>query len=343
MDLVALNKLKVKLEAPQNIVIVPHRNPDGDAMGSSLGMFWFLKSMGLNSQVVLPNEIPDFLKWMPGVEKTLNFEKQNNQSVKALEEASLIFLLDFNAFHRVGDVMGEKLSSLSAEFVMIDHHQEPDDITEFMYSDTSICATCEMIFHFIQKLEKTELICSKTATCLYTGIMTDTGSFKFGSTTALTHRVTAALIDKGADNSWIHSKVFDQNSYDRLQLLGRALSNMVRIESCRTAYICLSDEDLKAHNFKKGDTEGVVNYALSIKGVVLAAIFIEDKNQNIIKISLRSRGDFSVNSFARSYFEGGGHDNAAGGRSLLSLEDTAKRFSELVELNKDAILATYED
>ncbi|MGB0837485.1 MAG: DHH family phosphoesterase [Flavobacteriaceae bacterium] len=342
MENSVFENLKLQLSTPKNIVLIPHRNPDGDAMGSSLGMSKFLKNLGHRTQVVLPNEIPDFLKWMPGVDQVYNFEKQNRQSVKALEEADLVFLLDFNAFHRVGDVMGAKLESLDTQFVMIDHHQAPDPITEMMYSDTSICATCQMAFHFIERLKALESIDADVATCLYTGIMTDTGSFKFPSTTSTTHRVIADLIDRGADNARIHNLVFDQNSYNRLQLLGQSLSNMKILVDCHTAYICLSDEELRAHNFQKGDTEGVVNYALSVKGVTMAAIFIEDIPQGIIKISFRSKGSFSVNKFARAYFNGGGHDNASGGRSTESLEATAKRFVELVEQHKSEIQKSYE-
>ena len=181
------------------------------------------------------------------------------------------------------------------------------------------------------------------ATCLYTGIMTDTGSFRFRSTTSTTHRVIAHLIDKGAENDRIHGKVYDANSYGRLQLLGQSLTNLKTIEDCRTAYITLSDEEKSMHGFKKGDTEGVVNYALSLDDVVFAAIFIEDIELGIIKISLRSKGSFSVNTFARKYFDGGGHDNAAGGRSELNLSDTVDRFIELVQNHQQEIISSYEE
>ncbi|MDA8594990.1 bifunctional oligoribonuclease/PAP phosphatase NrnA [Flavobacteriaceae bacterium] len=332
-----IDEIKGLLAQPKKIVIVPHRNPDGDAMGSSLGLGKFLENTGHDVQVVLPNDIPDFLKWMPGVENTYNFEKQNQQSVRALEGAELVFVVDFNAFHRVGDVMGTKLESLEAKFVMIDHHQQPDPISKFIYSDTSMSSTCEMVYHFITLLGAQKYIDSDVATCLYTGIMTDTGSFKFRSTTSITHRVAADLIEAGADNNSIHNEVYDQNSFNRLQLLGQALQNLKIIEDCNTAYITLSNEELERYDFQKGDTEGIVNYALSIKGIVLAAIFIEDSGQGIIKISLRSKGSFSVNQFARSYFNGGGHDNAAGGKSDDNLEQTALYFENLVRENKKKI------
>jgi len=332
-----IEQIKGLLAQPKKIVIVPHRNPDGDAMGSSLGLGKFLKNTGHDVQIVLPNDIPEFLKWMPGVDNTFNFEKQNQQSLRALDSAELVFVVDFNAFHRVGDVMGAKLESLDTTYIMIDHHQQPDPISKFIYSDTSMSSTCEMVYHFINLLGQLNYIDSDIASCLYTGIMTDTGSFKFRSTTSTTHRVAANLIEAGADNNAIHNEVYDQNSFSRLQLLGQALQNLKIIEDCNTAYITLSNEELERYNFQKGDTEGVVNYALSIKGIVLAAIFIEDSGQGIIKISLRSKGSFSVNQFARAYFNGGGHDNAAGGKSDNGLIETALYFENLVRENKEDI------
>ena len=187
-----------------------------------------------------------------------------------------------------------------------------------------------------------DLIDSKISTCLYTGIMTDTGSFRFRSTTSLTHRVIADLIDKGAVNDRIHSNIYDSNSYGRMQLLGQALSNLKVLPVFKTAYITLTQEEKTINDFKKGDTEGVVNYALSIQGVVMAAIFIEDKEQGIIKISFRSKGTFSVNQFARKHFNGGGHDNAAGGKSNLSMDDTINKFNALLPDYKESLLKSYE-
>ena len=211
-----------------------------------------------------------------------------------------------------------------------------------MYSDVEMCSTCQMVYHFIVKMGDLNLIDSEISTCLYTGIMTDTGSFRFRSTTSLTHRVIADLIDKGAENDRIHSKVYDSSSYGRLQLLGQALRNLKVQSVYKTAYITLTQEEKIANNFKKGDTEGIVNYALSIKGIVMAAIFIEDKEQGIIKISFRSKGTFSVNQFARENFNGGGHDNAAGGKSDLSMEETINKFNKLLPKNKDGLLKSYE-
>lgn len=337
-----IKEIKLLLSTPQNVVIVPHRNPDGDAIGASLAMYHYLNNTGHNATVVAPNDYPDFLKWLPGSKEVYKFDMQNRQSKKALEEASIVFLLDFNALHRVGDDMQKTLEAYKGIFVMIDHHQQPDSVAKYLFSDTSICSTCQMIYHFLEKLKDVNTINADIASCLYTGIMTDTGSFRFPSTTSTTHRIIADLIDKGADNAKIHNNVYDTNSYGKLQLLGRALSNLVVVEKLKTAYITLSQKELDTFNFEKGDTEGVVNYALSLKGVIFAAIFIEDVEQQIIKISLRSKGSFSVNKFSREHFNGGGHDNAAGGKSLVSLEETVSNFLSLLPNYKNELLNSYE-
>ena len=341
MILKQFEELKSFLETPRNVVIVGHRNPDGDAMGASLGLCHYLKKKGHTPTVVVPNEYPDFLHWLPGSDNTYRFDWQNSQAQRAINASEIIFLLDFNALHRVGQDMQNTLESYQKDFVLIDHHQQPDTFT-YMYSDVEMCSTCQMVYHFIEKMGDLNLIDSEISTCLYTGIMTDTGSFRFRSTTSLTHRVIADLIDKGAENHKIHSDVYDSSSYGRLQLLGQALSNLKVQSAYKTAYITLTQEEKIANNFKKGDTEGIVNYALSIQGIVMAAIFIEDKEQGIIKISFRSKGAFSVNQFAREHFNGGGHDNAAGGKSDLSMEDTINKFNQLLPKNKEGLLKSYE-
>ena len=221
-----LEELKSFLSTPKNIVIIGHRNPDGDAMGSTLGLFHYLTKKGHNATVVVPNEYPNFLHWLPGSEKTYRYDWQNSQSVKAINKSDLIFLLDFNALHRLGSDMESFLEKYENDFVMIDHHQQPDEFAKYMYSDVSMCSTCQMVYHFIEKMGDADLLDADIATCLYTGIMTDTGSFRFRSTTSLTHRVIADLIDKGAENDRIHSNVYDSSSYGRLQLLGQALRNL---------------------------------------------------------------------------------------------------------------------
>ncbi|MDT7832066.1 DHH family phosphoesterase [Flavobacteriaceae bacterium S356] len=336
-----LEELKTFLSSPKSMVIVGHRNPDGDAMGSTLALYHYFKQKGHKPTVVVPNEYPEFLHWLPGSKSTYRFDWQNNQSQRAIKGSDIIFLLDFNALHRLGSDMQNTLEKYPNDFAMIDHHQQPDDFT-YMYSDTSICSTCQMVYHFIEMMGDVDLIDADIATCLYTGIMTDTGSFRFRSTTSTTHRVIADLIDKGAENDRIHNNVYDANSYGRLLLLGQSLSNLKIYPEYKTAFITLTDAEKKKFDFQKGDTEGVVNYALSLKGIVFGVIFIEDKEQQIIKISFRSKGSFSVNEFARKYFNGGGHDNAAGGKSLDSLDETIKKFVELLPAYQEQLNESYE-
>ena len=342
MILKGIEDLKTFLEKPRNIVVVGHRNPDGDAMGSTIALSKYLQKKGHTATVVVPNEYPEFLHWLPGSDATYRFDWQNSQSQRAIQNSDIIFLLDFNALHRVGFDMQQTLEKYPNDFAMIDHHQQPDDVT-YMYSDTEICSTCQMVYQFIEMMHDVALIDADIATCLYTGIMTDTGSFRFRSTTSHTHRIIADLIDKGAQNDRIHNNVYDANSYGRLLLLGQSLSNLQILPEYKTAFITLTDEEKKQFDFQKGDTEGVVNYALSLKGIIFAAIFIEDKEQNIIKMSLRSKGTFSVNQFARDHFEGGGHDNAAGGKSLLSMDETVAKFKDLVATYKNELEISYEN
>lgn len=322
-------ELKTLLQEPKNIVIIPHKNPDGDAMGSTLGLMHYLKKYNHNAVVVAPNDYPHFLKWLPGDDTVIDFENNASKATKLIANADLIFTLDFNALHRIGQ-MEKPVFESKAIKILIDHHQQPDDYAKYMYSDVSMCSTCQMVYHFIEMLEDTENIDSHIATCLYTGIMTDTGSFRFPSTTSQTHKVIAALIDKGANNSQIHNNIYDTNSYSKLQLLGCALNNLKVLAEFNTAYITLSQEELNTYNYKKGDTEGVVNYGLSVSDVKFAAIFIENEAEGIIKISLRSKGDFDVNTLARTYFNGGGHINAAGGRSDVSMEETIEKFKSIL-------------
>jgi phosphoesterase RecJ-like protein len=341
MILKGFEDLKRFLEKPKNIVIIGHRNPDGDAVGSTLALKHYLDKKGHAATVVMPNEYPDFLHWLPGSETVYRFDWQNKQSQKAISNSDIIFLLDFNTLHRVGYDMQNTLEKYPNDFAMIDHHQQPDDVT-YMYSDTEICSTCQMVYQFIEMNNDLDLIDAAIATCLYTGIMTDTGSFRFRSTTSKTHRIIADLIDKGAENDRIHNNVYDANSYNRLLLLGKALSNLQILPTYKTAYITLTDEEKKRFDFQKGDTEGIVNYALSLKGIVFAAIFIEDSEQNLVKISFRSKGKFSVNQFARNHFEGGGHDNAAGGKSNVSLAETVTKFLGLLEQYQSELENSYE-
>ena len=331
-----IHLVKDILSTPKKIVITPHKNPDGDAVGSVLALWHYLKQKDHEASVIVPNDFPVFLKWMPGVDEIINFEKSKDTASGLIEKAEIIFTLDFNDLSRVGG-MQESFLKADAKFIMIDHHQEPEPYATVEYSDVSMSSTCEMVYNFIEYLGDRDLITTEMASCLYAGILTDTGSFKFSSTTGRTHRVVADLIDKGADNSKIHNQIFDTNSSDRLYLLGRALNNLVILKEYNTAYISLSKKDLEEFNFKKGDTEGFVNYGLSLEGIYFAAIFIENSEDDYIKISLRSEGSFSVNEFARAHFSGGGHTNAAGGRSDLPMKETILKFTSLLDNYKDQL------
>ena len=326
-DIQAIESL---LAAPKKIAIIPHRNPDGDAMGSTLGLYHFLLKNNHQPIVISPNEFPDFLAWLPGSETVKIFENDKENCTKLLEEAEIIFTLDFNALHRVGE-MEKVLEVLETPFIMIDHHQKPDNYASYMYSDISFGSTCEMIYNFICFLNKKEDIDKTIGTCIYTGILTDSGSFKFPGTTGTTHRIVADLIDLGVENTKIPNLLYENSSYNRLQLLGRALQNMKVLEEHKTSYTTLTQEELDTFKHIKGDTEGIVNYGLSIKGIIFTAIFIENNDDKIVKISFRSQGDFDVNQFARDHFNGGGHKNAAGGRSEDSMEKTIHKFEDLVK------------
>ena len=321
--------LKQALSKTSNIVIVGHKNPDGDAIGSCLGLANFLKQLEHQVTVVMPNDFPEFLKWIPETQIIINYEQHRDNVKNCLNEANLVFTLDFNALNRTGD-LAQELMATNADFILIDHHQEPDDYALVTYSDVGMSSTSEMVYNFIEFMGGLNLLNKEIATQLYVGIMTDTGSFRFPATTAATHRIIAHLIEAGAPNSIIHQNVYDTNSPDRLKLLGVALNNMVMLPEYKTAYITMSQEELNNNNFKKGDTEGFVNYALSMKGVIFAMIFIENKKEKIIKISLRSKGSFSVNDFSRKYFNGGGHTNAAGGKSSKTLSKTVEEFISIL-------------
>jgi len=342
MNLEKIDEIKALLSVPKKIVIVSHRNPDGDAYGSSLGLYHYLVKFDHSVTVVSPNDAPDFLKWLPAQDKIVIFEKEVERGTQLLEEAEIVFTLDFNALHRVGPKMLIPLEKISPIFIMIDHHQQPDDYAKYSFVDPEVCSTSQLLYQFIESLNHLDYLDQEIATCIYTGILTDTGSFRFPSTTSLTHRIVANLLDLGANNSEIYNQIHNVNTYNRVQLLGRALKNLRVLKEYHTAYITLSQRDLREFNFKKGDTEGFVNYALSIENIIFAAIFIEDRKQGIIKISFRSSGNFSVNEFSRNHFNGGGHINAAGGKSEMSLSRTIQKFTDILPSYRAALKESNE-
>jgi len=321
-----ITQLQEILSHPKKISIVSHRNPDGDAMGSSLGLLHFLQQLNHEVTFISPNDFPDFLAWLPNAKNTVIFEKEEEKAKGILNNSELIFTLDFNALHRTGNLMGVFLETLRIPMILIDHHELPDDYPTFTFSDTNYGSTCQMVYDFINALGYNHFIDKDVATCIYTGILTDSGGFRFPKTTPATHRCVAELIERGVNNSEVYNLLYDNSTYNRLQLLGRALQNLKILPEYNASYITLTQNELDSFNYQKGDTEGIVNYGLTIKGIHVTAIFIENKDEGIIKISFRSQGSFDVNQFARNYFNGGGHINAAGGKSFSSLEETVNQF-----------------
>ena len=328
MDKSFITALEQCLLTTKKIVILPHKNADGDALGSSLALKHFLIKKKHQVQVISPNNYPNFLKWLPGESEVLKFSKSPKLVRRLIRYAELIFTLDFNALSRIGD-LEEIVKNSSGEKIMIDHHETPESYTSLQYSDPLMSSTCEMVYNIIYALDK-KAVDREIATCLYTGIMTDTGSFRYPATTSKTHKAIAHLIEAGANGSEIYQKIFDSSSIGRLKLLGITLSNMSRIPELPIVFMTLSQKQLESCKFQKGDTVGFVNYGLSLEGIVFSCIMIENENEGKIKMSFRSQGAFSVNNFARTYFDGGGHQNAAGGMSMDSMEKTVLRFKKAV-------------
>ena len=324
-----LSAFKRIISTQKKIVIIPHRNPDGDALGSALALKHFLEAKKHKVNIVSPNDYPTFLKWLPGESDIIKFSKKPSIARDKINNAELIFGLDFNSLSRIQD-LSEIVKKTNVDKIMIDHHESPEFFANLNYSDPSMSSTCEMVYNIINASDS-KLLDKKIACCLYTGIMTDTGSFRYPSTTSKTHQVVSHLLSLGANSSEIHQKIFDSSSMSRIKLLGISLSNLVKIPDLPVVYITLSKEELVLCDFKKGDTEGFVNYGLSLKGVNFSCMMIENENEGEIKMSFRSQGNFSVDNFARNYFNGGGHLNAAGGVSTESLDKTIIRFKNALK------------
>ncbi len=318
------------LNTPARVVITMHQKPDGDAMGSTLGLCHFLKTLGHDATVISPTNWADFLNWMPGVQQVIDFEKNKEKSKALISAAEIIFCLDFNILHRTKN-MEQPLTEATCIKVLIDHHQQPQE-EAFTYgaSDTGKSSTCEMVYDLIVNSGHGDKINTDIAECLYTGVMTDTGSFRFPSTTASVHRMVAHLKDAGLQHNKVHDHIYDNFLENRLRFIGYALVNRMEVlYEYNAALMYITRADLQRHDIKTGDTEGLVNYLLSIQGIKFGAIVIDRDEER--KWSFRSKGDFDVNAFARAHFEGGGHKNAAGGRSSESLEATVKKFKEVIK------------
>jgi phosphoesterase RecJ-like protein len=326
---------KNKINNSNKVVIVPHNNPDGDALGSALGLYNTLKNMGKEATVISPNEFPDFLNWMHGVEDVIIYDKNVKRSKRKIAESDVVLFVDFNALSRI-KLMGEVFDKDDTPRIMIDHHPFPEPNTaDLQISVPEASSTCELLFHVLKEAGFQDYITKEAAECIYAGIMTDTGSLNYNSSRPETYLIVADLLRMGIDKDHIHHMIFHNNSFDRMRLLGHALGEkMERIDDNKAAFISLSQEELKRFNFKPGDTEGFVNQALWIEGVNLSALFTEKKD--LVKISFRSRGGFPANKFSETYFNGGGHFNAAGGESKLKLDETVERFKAVLKEFCDA-------
>jgi len=318
------------LTEPKKVVITTHQKPDGDAMGSSLGLYHFLCSLGHSVTVISPTNWANFLDWMPGTNYVIDFDYNREKAKNIIQQAELIFCLDFNILHRTKN-MEQPLADAKCIKILIDHHQQPqEEVFDYGNSNTSKSSTCEMVYDFIVESGHADKLNLDMATNLYTGVMTDTGSFRFPSTTASVHRMVAHLKELGLNHTPIHDRIYDNFLENRLRFIGNALLHRMEVlYEYNTALMFIPKTDLQQFDIKTGDTEGLVNYLLTIQGIKFGAIVIDRDEER--KWSFRSKGNFDVNTFARIHFEGGGHVNASGGRSSQSLDDTVKQFYQVIK------------
>lgn len=318
-----------KLKEVENIVISSHQSPDGDAIGSSLALWHFLKKIGVSSKIVIPDSIPPFLKWMKGIDEIVVFEGNEELASQLIKEADVFFALDYNEAFRAGKSVGQLIVESNSYKIMIDHHLHPSEMADWMMSDTSVCSTAQLIYEFIEGLNAIEALDPIVAEGIYVGLVTDSGSFRFPSVDARTHEIVAHLMRIGLNHSRVHESLFDVNSLNRLRLMGYSLSEKLKVlPNIPVAVIYLSKAELDRMDNQKGSTEGLVNYALSVEGVKMAAFIKEDIAK--VKMSFRSKGDIAVNEFSSKYFQGGGHKNAAGGVSFDSFEETITKFEKVI-------------
>ena len=326
--------LKKYFSTKRNIVITTHRSPDGDALGSSLALYNILKELGHIVNIILPNKFPYFLDFLPFSSEAIIFEKETEKSLKLINEVDTFFFLDFNTFSRL-DKMSDYVSNKNAYTILIDHHQDSKIQADQSFCDTNICSTAELVYDFIKKMDWN--ISKESAISLYTGIVTDSGSFKYPTVSSKTHDIVSNLLSFDIDHSLIHKNLFDRSTISRMRLLGKCISTNFKLYSeYNSAIIYLTKDDLKEYRFIKGDTEGFVNFPLSLDGVIFSVFFIEFDDG--IKMSFRSKFDFDVNKFARKHFNGGGHKNAAGGKVTdLNLVQTIDYFSSLLSKYKSEL------
>jgi phosphoesterase RecJ-like protein len=333
-----IRAFKAFLSTPRKVLLITHFKPDADALGSSLGLAGYLKKKNHLVTVITPSDYPDFLNWMPGNEEVVIFHRDKiKQFEQRIRDSDIIFCLDFSSLKRINE-LGDMVHSSTAKKVLIDHHLEPEAFAEFEQWDGTAASTAELVYRLIQEMGDETLIDENIANCLYAGLMTDTGGFRHPNTSKKVFETAAALVNHGADPSQVSKLIYDTNTLERMRLMGFVLNEKLQvIPEYRTAYIALNADDLRKYSSQTGDTEGLVNFGLSVKDVRLSVLITERKEN--IKLSFRSLGEFSVNDLARKHFEGGGHKNAAGGQTSLSFQETVKKFLELLPGYKKELLA----
>ena len=323
-----IEKLNELLSSKKRISITTHTNPDGDAIGSSFALYHFLIKLNHEVTVITPNRHPDFLDWVPGIKNLEIYDEYPDKCKKILSASDLLFTLDFNDLKRASN-LSCAIDEFNGKIVMIDHHQNPDGYSDIEISEPDITSTSEMIYKFIELSDKIHVIDKNIATCIYLGMMTDTGSFQYRGVNDSTHKIISSLLSFGVDNNKIYNSVYNSNEISKLKLLSIALKNLELIVEKKTAIMFLNQADLIKNNYRKGDSEGIVNYGLSLKGIHFSVIFIEDENEkNKFKISFRSKEDFPCNEFAFKFFNGGGHLNAAGGLYKGNLNSAIEYFKK---------------
>ena len=328
MQEIRLDGFKDAVDSAKNVVITNHTNPDGDAMGSALALKRVLEKLDKSVSVIVPNPYPEFLWHLSGNAEVMIYSEGKLAANAKIESADMIFHLDYNAYHRSAD-MEQALRGAKAMKTVIDHHQQPENWPDFIYSDTMMSSTCQMIYELCDMMGWEHLLDEESAACIYTGIVTDTGSFKYSATSARTHEVASKLLGLGVQPQHLHNKVFDSQPVARLRLLGTMLEQMEVSQDKTKVLLYLTEEQCLQLGYQKGITEGFVNYVLSISGAILT-IFLREED-GAVKLSLRSKGEFDVNALARSYFNGGGHKNAAGGRIEMNMSNAIKHAKKHLE------------
>lgn len=323
-----IDLLKLQLADCKKIAIVTHYNPDGDALGSSLAIYSHFKELGFEVNCIVPNPFPDYLSWMPYASQVVNAQKQMKKAVRLIEKADILFVSDMNAAHRAGKDLEDSIVHTNVFKVLIDHHPNPAFDAQIIYSTIHATSASEMVYRFIKELYPLQQLSKNVADCVYTGMITDTGSLSYACNRPLIYEILKELMEIGVDGELIHRQVYDNYSESRLRLLGVSLNNMVVMDQNATSYMYLTRQDLLDNGFKNGDTEGFVNYGLALSSVKFTAFFTEREGR--VRISFRSKDEFDVNVFAATYFNGGGHKNASASYHYDTLDNTLKYFEEVV-------------